>query len=141
LAREFARRAAERTGTPHVDDAALDGVLGGLNEYNWPGNVRELRNLVERALILSDAELIRSGTPKPLGAAVAEAVSRPPTLREARLVADRAYVDSVLRQTDGNLDRAAEIAGVHRKTLERMLREQRREREEEEAEENGGATG
>jgi DNA-binding NtrC family response regulator len=135
LAREFARRARERANSPYVDDAALDNVLDGLHEYNWPGNVRELRNLVERAVILSDAELIRSGTPKPLGAAVAEAVSRPPTLREARLVADRAYVDAVLRQTDGNLDRAAEIAGVHRKTLERMLREQRREREEEE--ENG----
>jgi transcriptional regulator with GAF, ATPase, and Fis domain len=125
LARLFADR-ARPGGRSVADDLALDRVLDELKEYGWPGNVRELRNLVERAVILADDELIRSGTPKPLAVAVSEAVQRPQTLREARAAADRAYLDALLRQTDGDLDRAAEIAGMHRKSLERLLREQRR---------------
>jgi transcriptional regulator with GAF, ATPase, and Fis domain len=125
LARLFAER-ARPGGRSTADDLALDRVIDELGHYAWPGNVRELRNLVERAVILSDDELIRSGTPKPLGAAVAEAVQRPQTLREARAAADRTYLDALLRQTEGDLDRAAEIAGMHRKSLERLLREQRR---------------
>jgi DNA-binding NtrC family response regulator len=126
LARHFADETSERGKRSTADDLALDRVLADLADHSWPGNVRELRNLVERALILSDGELLASGTPKPLGAAVAEAVQRPQTLREARAAADRAYLDAVLRQTDGDLDRAAAIAGIHRKSLERLLRERRR---------------
>jgi transcriptional regulator with GAF, ATPase, and Fis domain len=125
LARLFADR-ARQGGRSAADDLALDRVLDELGDYGWPGNVRELRNLVERAVILADDELIRSGTPKPLGAAVAEAVQRPQTLREARAAADRAYLEAVIRQTDGDFDRAAAVAGIHRKSLERLLREQRR---------------
>ena len=119
LAKHFAQR-TRPTDTPA--DVDLDRVLGELVDYNWPGNVRELRNLVERAAILgADAE-----RPKPLGEAMSEVTGRPATLREARTAADRAYVEDVLRKANGDLDRAAAIADVHRKTLERMLREQRR---------------
>ncbi|NVB80269.1 MAG: sigma 54-dependent Fis family transcriptional regulator [Kofleriaceae bacterium] len=124
LARHFAERARQARPENMADDLDLDRVLGELRDYGWPGNVRELRNLVERASILSD--LAGTGAPKPLGQAMAEVAGRPPTLREARAAADRAYVEDVLKRADGDLDRAAEIADVHRKTLERMLREQRR---------------
>jgi DNA-binding NtrC family response regulator len=122
LAQHFAARA--RKQAPAAPDVELDRVLGELADYSWPGNVRELRNLVERAVILAE---LPSATPRPLGAAIAEVAGRLPTLREARTAADRAYVEDILRRTDGDLDRAAEIADVHRKTLERMLRERRRD--------------
>ena len=130
LARHFADRMRERAGDAPKDDVDLDRVLGVLGDHLWPGNVRELRNLVERAAVLADEALIRSGTPQPLAAAMTEAVSRPVSLREARAAADRAYLEGLLRQTDGDLDEAARIAQVHRKTLERLLREQRREDED-----------
>src|SRR5262249_3351477 len=122
LAQHFASRARQQA--PAAPDVELDRVLGELADYSWPGNVRELRNLVERAVILAE---LPSATPRPLGAAIAEVAGRLPTLREARTAADRAYVEDILRRTDGDLDRAAEIADVHRKTLERMLRERRRD--------------
>ncbi|HWR88878.1 MAG TPA: sigma-54 dependent transcriptional regulator [Dissulfurispiraceae bacterium] len=36
-------------------------ALGLLKRYSWPGNVRELRNIIERAVILSDGEYITAG--------------------------------------------------------------------------------
>ena len=127
LAKHFAD--AARGTMERADDIDVDQVLGELKDYSWPGNVRELRNLVERAVILSDQGLIRSGTPKPLGQALVEVAGRAATLREARAAADRAYIEDVLRRANGDLDRAAQIADVHRKTLERMLRERRRSQE------------
>lgn len=127
LARHFVERARERVRGSHVDDIDLERVLGRLADHRWPGNVRELRNLVERALVLADDHLIRSGTPQGLGEAVAEVVSRPPSLREARASADRAYLDDLLRSCGGDLDEAARVAQIHRKSLERLLRGQRRE--------------
>ncbi|HWU86506.1 MAG TPA: sigma 54-interacting transcriptional regulator [Kofleriaceae bacterium] len=131
LARHFAE--AARATAESADDIELDRVLGELRDYSWPGNVRELRNLVERAVILSDHDLIHSGTPRPLAQAIVEAAGRTPTLREVRAAADRTYIEDLLRRADGDLDRAAQIADVHRKTLERMLREQRRREEQTDA--------
>ena len=37
--------------------AALEAV----RNYSWPGNLRELRNVIERAVILSDKEQIEPG--------------------------------------------------------------------------------
>jgi len=35
-----------------------DNALGLLRKYPWPGNVRELRNVIERAMILEDKEIL-----------------------------------------------------------------------------------
>src|SRR5205823_2598693 len=35
-----------------------EDLVGFLNSYAWPGNVRELENLVERAVILTDSEVL-----------------------------------------------------------------------------------
>jgi DNA-binding NtrC family response regulator len=34
-------------------------VLGFFNQYDWPGNIRELRNLIERAVLLADEEILK----------------------------------------------------------------------------------
>ena len=38
--------------------ALSDEALAALQAHDWPGNVRELRNVIERALILEDNEMI-----------------------------------------------------------------------------------
>src|SRR3982075_3076672 len=59
LAEYFAAQVAAQNGwrTKHFSAEALDI----LKHYAWPGNVRELRNVVERVLLLSNAETITTG--------------------------------------------------------------------------------
>jgi DNA-binding NtrC family response regulator len=103
-----------------------EAIFEFMKTYDWPGNVRELRNVVERAVIMSDPKLLRGD---PLDA-VAElrkraepALHRRVSLRAARDATEREYLEDLVRATDWDLDQAAEIAEVHRKSLERLLRE------------------
>ncbi|QDU41771.1 Transcriptional regulatory protein ZraR [Symmachiella dynata] len=59
LARHFLGRAAQRIGKPisHLDDETVDI----LKQYPWPGNIRELENVIERAVVLADDEVITPG--------------------------------------------------------------------------------
>ncbi|MEJ7730616.1 MAG: sigma 54-interacting transcriptional regulator [Polyangiaceae bacterium] len=91
--------------------------------HDWPGNVRELRNTIARLLLFPEVggeAIERSGSwaaPEPL----------PPglPLREARglVVAqfERAYIASAMRKHGGKVARAAEVLGISRQLLYRML--------------------
>jgi DNA-binding NtrC family response regulator len=127
LASHFAREHifAERDGGRGPGWEAIFEFMKG---YDWPGNVRELRNVVERAVIMSDEKLLRGD---PLDA-VAElrrraepALHKRVSLRAARDQTEREYLEDLVRATDWDLDQAAAIAEVHRKSLERLLREHR----------------
>jgi two-component system, NtrC family, response regulator GlrR len=120
LAAHFAREALTGSAIPFE---VLDALFGELTRHDFPGNVRELRNLVERAVILADPERIRGDqAPQELSRSIEKAVHKQITLRAARAEHERAYFEELLRATDGDLDEAAEIAQVHRKSLERFLR-------------------
>jgi DNA-binding NtrC family response regulator len=56
LARAFVERAAAeaKRSPPSLSPAALEV----LRRYPWPGNIRELRNVVERAVLLTDVDAI-----------------------------------------------------------------------------------
>ncbi|MBP6631348.1 MAG: sigma 54-interacting transcriptional regulator [Kofleriaceae bacterium] len=56
MARYFARTIATGQGRPTPTFG--DDALALLRQYAWPGNVRELRNIIERALILCNGEII-----------------------------------------------------------------------------------
>ena len=57
LAEAFLRQAAERNGLEGCDGISSE-ALSVLAEYNWPGNIRELRNVMERAVLLSNGAVI-----------------------------------------------------------------------------------
>jgi len=59
LALHFLARAAQRIGKSisHLDDETVDI----LKQYPWPGNIRELENIIERAVVLADSEVITPG--------------------------------------------------------------------------------
>ncbi|HEY4058934.1 MAG TPA: sigma 54-interacting transcriptional regulator [Kofleriaceae bacterium] len=98
-------------------------VIDEMRARAWPGNVRELRNAVERAISLgfpaSPDEAPRAA-PVP---AVAIDLSVP--LKDARDAMseafERAYLAAALEKTGGNATRAAQIAGVSRKFVQRAL--------------------
>jgi len=97
-----------------------------LSTYRWPGNVRELRNLIERAALLEDGELLEvEHLPRELtGRRVAgDSDIASPTL--AQIEAD--HISEVLRLTAGNKSRAARILGISRQGLIEKLRRLRLE--------------
>jgi len=56
LAQHFLRQHSQKMGK-RIRGIA-DDLLAFLHEYDWPGNVRELENLIERAVIFADSELL-----------------------------------------------------------------------------------
>jgi two-component system, NtrC family, response regulator HydG len=92
--------------------------------YSWPGNVRELENAMERAVAFARAEVITPADLPPAvrdqGQIVEAGVARHWRLREL----EELYIERVLAEVQGDRARAAQILGVHPRTLER--RDQRR---------------
>ena len=83
----------------------------------WPGNVRQLRNVLERALLLSDHSTlspadVADASPAAVPLAAAGASSRI-TLAEA----ERRHIEAVLREERGAVASAAEVLGLSRSAL------------------------
>jgi len=114
---------ADHFANRHGRQASLSAeVLEVLRAYPWPGNVRELEQAVAHALALSSggAVLAENLPPNVRGEGRAPVAGRPgqrPTLQEL----ERRYAMEVLRETGGNKSRTAEVLGIDRKTLYRLL--------------------
>ena len=118
LAEYFLARQAELYNEPYK--ALADQTKKLLLDYHWPGNVRELANIMERAYILTDTDLI---TPVVLpveilvAAPVENGKARLPTLNEAQ----RKVIIQALETTGGKKMAAAKILGLERRKLNRLL--------------------
>lgn len=102
-----------------------------LRNYSWPGNVLELKNIIQRLLVLSESEDIdvaeidnvlqlMSEQSEQLGDTTGINYDLP--LREAREQFERLYLLQKLQETDGNVGKAAKLAGMERTHLYRKLR-------------------
>jgi DNA-binding NtrC family response regulator len=102
-------------------------VLEMFAGYSWPGNVRELRNVLERAAIVSDRDLIgRANLPAEFGHALATASSDLTALRFPLGTTVEAVERELILQTlasTNNKTRAAELLGISLKTLHNKLKE------------------
>jgi transcriptional regulator with GAF, ATPase, and Fis domain len=111
--------------------AALpEAMIKSLSSQTFPGNVRELRNLVARALSLrppsspngSPTTTTETGTRPmvsiPIDMSVPLKVARDRLLDEF----EQSYLREALALTSGNVTRAADLAGVNRKFIQRAMR-------------------
>ena len=89
------------------------GAMEKLINYPWPGNVRELENVVERAVILCDAEQIEARDLSITSVPPVKESGANPSLEEM----EKDYVLRVLKEAKGNQSKASQILGIDRKTL------------------------
>jgi DNA-binding NtrC family response regulator len=91
-----------------------------LLEYPWPGNVRELENVIERAVIIADGEVVTADDlPKNLEEGpdmIKEGVKARKSLDEIKTE----YITQILNETEGDKKVAAEILKVNLRTLYRF---------------------
>ena len=94
-------------------------ALQALRDYGWPGNVRELEHVIERAVLMAQAPLIRADD---LGLKErSDGASRfdDMTLEQA----EQYLIRKALSRSDGNVSRAAEQLGLSRSALYRRLQQ------------------
>ena len=91
--------------------------------YSWPGNIRELENSVERAIVLTDEDvLLPEAFPFEASQAPIE-LNVGSTLKQASDLFRRTFISNTLKSTSGNRTKAARILDVQRSYLSRLIKE------------------
>lgn len=119
LANHFLDQICRNTGREKMTFSPA--VIRRMRNYSWPGNVRELRNVIEYALALASSPRI-------------EVDDLPEELQDIQLatgkdgirplaVIEKDYIESVLRQMNGNKSKTAKALGIGLATLYRKLKE------------------
>jgi transcriptional regulator with GAF, ATPase, and Fis domain len=138
------------TSTPGGENAYIaPDTVDLMMKHDWPGNVRELRNVIERAVLLSETpahdSLRRTATPGPRpdveindddvsnpsvtasqpGAVMTVPVDVTVPFKTAKQDVvtefERRYISKLLEQHDGNISAAARTAGIDRMSIHKML--------------------
>jgi transcriptional regulator of acetoin/glycerol metabolism len=91
-------------------------AMDSLKEYGWPGNVREVRNIIERAMIVSNGPTLEIDLPETAA-----------TTRNSKRLADveREHIQAVVKATGWRIrgvGGAAEILGLKATTLEARMK-------------------
>jgi DNA-binding NtrC family response regulator len=117
-------------------------AFGVLMAYDWPGNVREFSHAIQSAVMLTDNEVLEitalpehvvhspisaeplAGSPAAASSTAAASVPPAPLETQTPLLLDEVIKKTLVRsleETEGNRRRAADLLGVSRSTLYRML--------------------
>ncbi|HEU5141203.1 MAG TPA: sigma 54-interacting transcriptional regulator [Bacillales bacterium] len=102
---------------PSLKDETMQMLL----QYDWPGNVRELRNIIERALILSEQKEIGKRELLGLFPQKAGSVDHPNSLSDEKQVLEKERIESALTETYGNKSAAARKLGISRVSLYKKI--------------------
>jgi len=106
-------------------DGCANTTLEVLTKYDWPGNVRELRSAVERAVAYAQGPLI---APEDLPEAVLTGAERQDgycfhAWRKKTLARlEKEFLRKALEEHGGCVSGAAKALGIHRSTLQRLMR-------------------
>jgi transcriptional regulator with PAS, ATPase and Fis domain len=118
LAEEFLTQSAERQGRGlmELSDAAMEKIC----EHSWPGNIRELQNAIERAVLMTDGDVIESHRFEGLlGHSKQIKRADDSTLSEL----EQEHILNVLEVSNGNRTHAAKKLGISVRTLRNKIKE------------------
>ncbi len=96
------------------------GAMEKLLQSSWPGNVRQLKNVIEYSVAMSDNNIISENLiilddTKPSSAGV-----KP--LKDAKFDFEKEYLVELLELTNGNVSKAAKLAGKYRADLYELMK-------------------
>jgi DNA-binding NtrC family response regulator len=111
LADFFLKKYASKYNKPglKISQQAQEKLL----KYNWPGNIRELQHTVEKAVILSDNNILKSEDFFMRPVSNAQDLTAEITLEEM----EKRMINQIIKKNQGNLSAAAEQLGITRQTL------------------------
>ncbi len=117
LARYLLQKSAERHRVKV--NRFSDDAMQLLVTAEWPGNVRQLVNVVEQCVALTQTPVVAAHM---VEQALSSSEQKWPTLTEARDNFEHNYLAKLLKMTDGNVTRAAELAGRNRTDMHKLMK-------------------
>jgi Nif-specific regulatory protein len=106
-----------RISTPAIDM---------LVSYHWPGNVRELANVIERAVVVCDANVVHGHhLPPTLQTAEASGTTPTLTLQQTLEAVERDVLQDALKSARGNRAKAARLLGATERVFNYRVRKHR----------------
>jgi Nif-specific regulatory protein len=124
LADYFAERYSLKThkNVRRISTPAIDMLMA----YHWPGNVRELENCIERAVLLSDDDVIHGHhLPPTLQTAEASGTVTRRTLRATLESVEKELLVEALKSSRGNMASAASALGITERIMGLRVRKYR----------------
>jgi len=92
-----------------ISTPAIDMMMA----YHWPGNVRELENCIERAVLMSNDDVIHGHhLPPSLQTAEASGTTQKSSLRASLEAVEREMIQDALKSSRGNMAKAAKALGL-----------------------------
>lgn len=95
------------------------GSLKKLESYHWPGNIRELDHAIERAVIMSDSQILQ---PEDFLLTITETDEPGGSIQDYHLATmEKLVIQKALKKFDGNVSQAAKELGLTRASLYRRM--------------------
>lgn len=102
--------------------AISERAMEALVEYDWPGNVRELENAIERAVVLSENDVVKPSDLLYYGLTVERSLRSDVSEAQRLIDVEREHITKTLKMFNGHKGKTAESLGIDRKTLRSKLR-------------------
>ncbi|MEN3046478.1 MAG: sigma-54 dependent transcriptional regulator [Candidatus Hydrothermales bacterium] len=119
LVEYFIKRISKRL---KKDFTVEEEVIDVLLDYSWKGNVRELENAIERACAICEGTVIKK---EHIPSEIIEESAKAKNLREL----EEKLILEVLRESNGNVKKAAQKLGIHPSTIYRRLKKMNKKNE------------